>query len=167
MADIAYPCALPGVLVNSNSYAPSERARRNDLSGGPPTFVLQDEDGFVLFDVAWRFTGLQVQVFQNWYRHVTTGGSRLFDIDLYVDGPDGAGTQVKTHECYFDGVPSYSQQGRLWSVGATLLAIEEQTLAECDAQSLVNAYTGFGDYLPTGIVDLDKCIKLMEATWPP
>lgn len=165
MADIYYPCELPGVLVNSNAYSPNDRVQRNDLSGGPPVFVLQDSDGFVLFDVTWRFTGLQVQVFRNWFRSVTAGGSKLFDIDLYVDGPDGAGTQTKTHECYFDGPYQATQQGRLWLVSATLLAIEEQLLDECDGVSLVNAYGTFGDYLSQGIIDLDDVITTLEQLW--
>ena len=166
MASIDYPCRLPGVLVSSNSFAPKNRVRRNDLSAGPPIFNLDDDDGFVLFNVAWRFSALEVQVFQNWYRHTTKSGSKLFNIELMVDGFDGT-KNTKTHECYFDGAPSYSQVGRRWLVQATLLAIQEQILDECDADSLINAYNGFDYNLDQAIDDLDESVKLMETLWTP
>ncbi|MCK4621333.1 MAG: immunoglobulin domain-containing protein [Desulfuromonadales bacterium] len=129
-ADIDYPCHLPGVLVNSNGYQSSERTRPNDLSSGPPLFVLEDDDGYEMFDVAWSFDAAQIQSFRNWYRFITASGSRLFNIELWIDGYDGI-KQTRTHECYFLGTPHPVQNGRKWHVSATLVAIEEKGTDEC------------------------------------
>jgi len=165
MADIDFPCGLPGVLVNSNGYSSSNRVRRNDLQSGPPIFVLESDDGYELFDVAWSFSGLDNQVFRNWFRYVAGSGSKLFNIELWVEGFDGT-KQTKTHECYFDGPPSYVQNGRRWMVSATLLAIEEQIMDECDAISLINVYNGFGGYPSQGVAAIDASILHLEEAWP-
>lgn len=125
MAAISYPSNLPGVQVSSNSFSPKNRVMRNDLRAGPPIFQLKDDDGYVLFSVSWSFSGGQAQAFQDWYRNTTTSGSKLFDIELWVNNFDGV-NNTKTHECYFDGAPKYNQVGNRWNVSATLLAIEEQ-----------------------------------------
>ncbi len=165
MADIRYPCTLPGPLVVSNGYAVNERTRRNDLSSGPPLYVLKDNQGFVAFDVGFRYTGLQMQVFRNFYSAETVYGSKLFNIDLYVDGPDGTGKQTQTHECYFDGPYAAQQENRLWLVTVRLIAIEEIIFSQCEGQSLVAAYDGVGDYLPRAVKDVDAAVVLLEDLW--
>lgn len=129
-AKIDYPCHLPGVLVNSNGYQSSERVANNPLSSGAPLFGLKDDDGYELFDVAWSFDAAELQSFRNWYRFTTTSGSRLFNIELWVDGYDGI-KQTRIHECYFLGTPHPVQNGRRWHVSATLLAIEEKGTDKC------------------------------------
>ena len=169
MASVDYPCRLPGVLVNSNGYSSKNRVRRNSLESGPPIYVLEDDDGYEMFDVTWSFDALEVQVFRNWYRWLITSGSRLFNIDLMVDGWDGE-KQTKTLECYFDGVPSYTQNGRRWMVSTTLLAIKEQTLDECDGITLVSAYSAF-DYggasggLNAAFSDVDEATNSLISAW--
>lgn len=165
MAAIDYPCRLPGVLVNSNGYRNQDTVRRNDLQSGPPIFRLESEDQWVLFDVAWKFSALEVQVFRNFHRNVLASGSKLFNIELMVDGFDGI-KQTKTHECFFDGAPQYTQNGRRWTVAATLLAIESNILDECDGISLVNSFDAF-DNLNAGIVSMDEVIILLEDLWIP
>lgn len=165
MASIDYPCRLPGVLVNSNAYSSKSRVRRNSLESGPPVYVLEDDDGYEMFDVSWAFNASEVQIFRNWYRHITVSGSKLFNIDLMVDGWDGE-RQTKTHECYFDSVPSYTQNGRRWLVTATLLAIEEQIMDECDGITLVSAYTAFDyDDLNDAFSDVDNATQSLISAW--
>lgn len=165
MADIDYPCKLPGVLVNSNSYQSQDVVRRNDLQSGPPIFRLESDDTWVLFDVTWRFSALENQVFRNFHRNTLANGSKLFNIELMVDGFDGI-KQTKTHECFFNGVPKFAQNGRLWTVSATLLAIEPNILDECDGISLVNSFNAFED-LNAGILCMDQAITLLEDLWVP
>jgi hypothetical protein len=166
MASIDYPCRLPGVLVNSNALSPKNVVRRNDLQSGPPLFIREDDDAYVMFNVAWKFSAIEMQVFSNWFKGTLARGSKLFNIDLMIDGFDGI-KQTKTHECYFDGVYQQSQTGKRWTVTATLLSIQEETLGECDAISLVNAFNGFDYPLDQAILDLDGSIKLMEDLWLP
>lgn len=167
MALIDYPCRLPLVLVNSNALSPKNVVRRNDLQSGPPIFQREDDDVFVLFNVAWKFDAIQMQVFQNWFRSTIASGSKLFNIELWVDGFDGT-KQTKTHECYFDGAYQQAQNQKRWTVTATLLAIKEQVLDECDGISLVNAYNGFEyDALDVAIADMDSVIVLLEDLWQP
>ena len=165
MAAIDYPCKLPGVLVNSNSYRNQDTVRRNDLQSGPPIFRLESEDEWVLFDVSWRFSALEVQVFRNFHKNVLANGSKLFNIELMVDGFDGT-KQTKTHECYFDGSPQFSQNGLRWMVSATLLAIDPIILDECDGISLVNAFNGFED-VNAAIISMDDVINTLEDLWAP
>lgn len=165
MASIDYPCRLPGVLVNSNSYQNKDLVRRNDLQSGPPIFRLESDDGWVAFDVAWKFSELENQVFRNFHKNVLVNGSKLFNIELWVDGFDGT-KQTKTHECYFDGVPQFKQNGRRWIVGATLIAIEPQILDECDGISLVNSYNAFED-VNAAILSMDDVINTLEDLWMP
>ncbi len=164
-ASIDYPCKLPGVLVNSNSYQPQSLVRRNDLQSGPPIFRLEASDGWEAFNVAWSFSGLENQVFRNFHWNVLTRGAKSFNIELWVDGFDGT-KQTKTHECYFDGVPKYTQVGRRWSVGATLLAIAPNILDECDGESLVNAFNDF-ENLNAAIISMDGVINTLEDLWLP
>jgi len=165
MADIDYPCALPGVLVNSNSYTNQDVVRRNNLQSGPPIFRLESDDGWVMFDVAWRFSALEVQVFRSFHKYTLANGSKLFNIELMVDGDDGT-KQTKTHECFFDGAFKANQVGRRWTISATLLAIEPNILDECQGLSLVAAFNGFDD-LNASIANIDKSITLFEDLWLP
>lgn len=153
-ADVDYPCSLPGVLTANNSYASRPRTRRNDLASGPPLFMLEDDGGYEMFDVAWSFSAGQVQVFRNWYRCDTVSGSKAFNIPLMVDGAARrGGPQTLEHECYFDGVPQYTQQGRRWRVSATLIALAEKGVDCCD--NLPELSDGFGGNLKGAIGAFD------------
>lgn len=145
-ADVDYPCGLPGVLVNSNAYRSSDRTQRNSLQSGPPLVQLQDDDGFEMFDVAWSFDAAQVQAFRNWFRFETVSGSKWFNIELTIDGWNGV-KRTRTHECIFEGPPSFVLAGKRWHVSATLIALSEQGLDECG--SVVAIQNGF----PGGIPD--------------
>lgn len=167
MANLDYPCRLPGVLVNSNAFSPKNIVRRNNLQSGPPIFVREDDDVYVLFNVVWKFNGIQMQVFENWYRSTIGSGSKLFNIELWIDGTDGT-KNTKAHECYFDGTYNATQVGRRWTVSGRLLSIKEQILDECDGISLVNAFNGFEyDALDVAIDDMDSAINLLEDLWLP
>ena len=160
-----YPCRLPGVLVNSNGYSPQDLVERNDLRSGPPIFRLRSDDGWLLFDVAWSYSALEVQVFRSWYFNVLSRGAKSFNIELMVTGWDGQKNTI-THECYFDGVPSFNQTGRRWNVSATLLAIRYQGLDECDSESLVNSYNSF-DKIKEAIIQMDDINTTLEELWAP
>ena len=165
MADIDYPVNLRGTLVARNSFSPQGRVERNDLRSGPPMYTLQDYDGFVMFRVGWLFKAIEAQVFQNFYRHTIASGSKLFNINLWIDGFDGE-DQTKVHECYFDGVPNWQQRGKLWYVSANLLAIEEQTLSAEEGLSLVNVFNGIDYEVSEFVIDFNELIVLMEDEWP-
>jgi hypothetical protein len=161
-----YPCNLPGVLVSSNGYQDQDLVDNNALDSGAPVFRLRSDNGWVLFDVAWSFNALEMQVFRIWHRSILAHGSKSFTIDLWIDGSDGD-SQTTEHECYFRGAPDYKQRGRRWSVSATLLAIEQfGDLDECDTISLFAAFNGFED-LNSGAIGLDSAIVLLENLWVP
>lgn len=117
-----WPCNLPGPLVNSNAYQPAGRTERNDLTSGPLAFALDDDEGPVLFDVTFRMTAIETQVFRHFYRRITQSGAKSFTIPIPVDYVPG-----RTHICYFDSAPRYTQSGKLWTVSCTLLAIAPLT----------------------------------------
>jgi len=155
-----YPCALPGVLVNSNGMSPQSLVRNNNVQNGPLRFRLQADSGWLQFNVAWSFNLLESQVFENWYKHILTNGSKSFLIDLTVPGG------LLEHECYFLGVPSYNQIKKRWSVSGSILAIARVGLDECDAQSLVNMFNVFA--VPNlAITQMDEAILELETLWLP
>jgi len=155
-----YPCALPGVLVNSNGFSPQSLVRNNSVQNGPLRFRLQADSGWVGFNVAWSFNELQCQVFKNFHRHVLVNGSKSFTVGLKV--PDG----LIDHECYIQGVPNYNQIGKRWSVSATLLAIRDEGLDVCDGLSLVAVFDGFKS--PNlAITQMDDVITELENLWLP
>jgi len=153
-----YPCALPGVLVNSNGFAPQSLVRNNNVQNGPLRFRLQADSGWLQFNVAWSFGVLEGQVFENWYKHILTNGSKSFLIDLQVTGG------LLEHECYFLGVPSYNQVKKRWSVSGSVLAIARVGLAECDAQSLIGMFNVFAK--PNlALTQLNAAILELETLW--
>lgn len=160
-----YPCKLPGVLINSNGYSPQSLVDQNSLDSGPPIFRLRSSDGWLQFNVAWSFSALEMQVFRAWHRFTLAHGSKSFTIGLMVDGFDGTDNTVD-HECQFIGVPSYTQNGRRWSVSAQLLAVQYEGVDECNGLSLVAAFNGFDD-LNSGIILLDDAVKALEELWVP
>ena len=155
-----YPCALPGVLVNSNGYSPQSLVRSNDVQNGPLRFRLQADSGWLQFNVAWSFNALEAQGFENFHKHTLANGSRSFTIELQVTGG------LLEHECYFMGVPSYTQVGKRWSVSGTLLAIARAGLDECDGLSLIAMYNGF-EKPNLAITQLDDVITELETLWLP
>jgi len=163
-ADVDYPCALPGVLVAHNNYRSKQRTRRNDLASGPPLFILEDDGGYEMFDVAWSFNAAQVQAFRNWFRHDLASGSRLFNINLMVEGFDGV-KRTRPHECNFDGVPNYTQVGLRWRVTAQLVAIEEKILDKC--ANLTELFNGFCGGLSAAIDALNDIFPPTPPEIPP
>lgn len=160
-----YPSALPGVLINSNSYTVQDLVRKTDLQSGPPIFRLDADNGWVLFDVTWSFSDLEKQIFDNWHRWTLRNGSRAFTIELWTDGFDGT-DNTKEHTCHFTGPPRMQQVGRRWSVSAQLLALEQITLDEDTGLSLVALSESFPDGIYDTIVDINSLIVLMEDEWP-
>ena len=153
-----YPCALPGVLVNSNGFSPQSLVRNNNVQNGPLRFRLQADSGWLQFNVAWSFNKLEGQVFENFFKHTLVNGSKAFLIDLQVTGG------LLEHECYFMGVPSYNQVRKRWSVSGTLLAIARAGLDECDGLSLVAMYNGFEK--PNLAIDqMNEAILELENLW--
>jgi hypothetical protein len=155
---VNYPCKLPGVLVNSNGVSPQPLVRSNDVANGPPRFRLEAESGWLQFNVAWSFNALEAQVFENWFKHSLTSGSKSALIDLNVPGG------LLEHECYFIGAPSYNSVGKRWSVSGTLLAIERVGLDECDSESLLITYEVF-ESPNLAITQMDAAIVELEASW--
>ena len=155
-----YPCALPGVLVNSNGFSPQSLVRNNSVQNGPLRFRLQADSGWLQFNVTWSFNALEGQVFENWHKHTLVNGSKAFTIDLKVTGG------LLEHECYFLGVPSYNQLKRRWSVSGTLLAIARAGLDECDGESLINVFNIF-ENPNLAIKQMDDVIVELEDLWVP
>ena len=163
MTDIDYPCRLPGFLVNGNSYRPKARTRRNELQAGPPIFVLEDDSGYVAFNVRTSLSALEMQVFRNFFRHTIASGSKSFNVELMVEGFDGTKNTL-THECYFDeSAYDASQNGRRWSVSATLIAIGEEIINECEGESLVNFHSGIGYNINKAIEDFNDLSLALEC----
>ena len=157
---VPYPCNMPGVHVNSNGVTPQELTRQNGRVSGPPIFRLLSEDGWLQFDVVWRFNNYQTQVFKNWHKVSLSRGSKSALIALKV--PDG----LIEHECYFVGTPRFNQSSNRWIVSATLLAIADAGLNDCDAESLININNGFE--LPWAAPEqLNDVIETLEALWLP
>ncbi len=166
MASESYPNALPGVLNNSNSYSLQALTVNNDLSSGPPVVRLVDDSAWVAFDVEWSYNAQQVQLFRNWFRWNLKNGSKLFDIELWVEGFDGTKNTL-THECYFiPGTYRARQNGKRWRISATLIAIDQQTLSEEAGCSLQPIYDGFEE-VPETINLFYECIDLIEELWIP
>lgn len=167
MADISFPCNIPGALVVANASRLESVVRRNDLSSGPPLFILEDDDKYQTFSVTWSFSAVEKQVFDNWFKYSTLSGSKLFNIELMIDGAEG-GKNTKTHECYFDGTYQVSQTSKRWRISATLISIEQQILDECLGPSLVAIHDGF-DYpiFQDAIDDVNDIILLFEELWLP
>lgn len=161
-----YPTALPGILINSDAYTNQTLTRKNELSSGPPTFRLKDDNGWVNFDVSWKYTAAEMQLFRNWYRWTLANGSKLFEIGISVEGRSSGAFDRTPHDCYFDGAYRAVQDGPLFIITATLIAIEQKTLDEDSGISLVNAYAGFED-VGASITQLDDIVALIEGTWIP
>lgn len=159
---INYPTNLPGPLVSSNAYTPKDRVYRNDLASGPPVYVLNDDSGWVMFDVSFRWTALQLQVWRNFYRVILASGARSFNVPLIVDGAP------RLHECYVDTVPQATQSGKLWTVSFSLLAIEEVGIFSLtDTNSLIAAFDAFSMPLDQAVLDLSAIVALLEDLWRP
>lgn len=165
MADIEYPCNLPGVLVNSNGYTPRLLVDTNPMDSGPPVFRLHASDGWLAFDVAWSYSALEKQVFTAWHRSILARGSKTFNIELWIDGFDGVKNTV-THRANFSSSPQYTQAGKRWRVSATIMAIEYAGLDDCDSESLVSAFNGF-ESVTAGINGIAAAIEEIELLWLP
>lgn len=155
----AYPQTLPGVFYNSNSYTPQSLTRKNDLQSGAPTYRLESDNGWVMFDVLWKFSASQIQLFNGWHRYGLRNGSKSFDIELMVDGFDGVKNTI-THECYFDsGTFKANQVGTRWHVTTRLLAIERQTVSEAFYDQLAILDAGFPDGIKETLEGLESLIE--------
>lgn len=159
-----YPSALPGALVVSNGYTPQDLVDSNDLSSGPPIFRARSDEGWMVFSVAFSYSAVQVQLFRSWYFNAIRNGSKLFTIELMVEGWDGTNNTV-THECYFQGPPNFRQNGRRWSISASLLSISRPgVLSECDGISLGNILCGF-DNPHLAIDQMNEVSNTLEDRW--
>jgi len=157
-----YPCKLPGFRIGA-SYSPQDLVSQNDLSSGPPIFRLRSSDGWLAYRGSFSFSALENQVFRSWHKNVVKSGSKSFNIELMVDGFDGTKNTV-THECYFLGVPNYSQNGTRWNVSVSLIAINPQYLDECDTESLFSIFNGFES--PQNALDLiDEALVILDDRW--
>lgn len=131
---VAWLNALPLPLIASASNQESDVTQRNNVETGPPRFELLSEHGFATFTTTWMFNELQFQLFEGWWLHEISRGSKSFNLDLKV----GAG--IKTHECYFAKSYKSSLVGKLTKVRATLLIVEKQydTLTDYNALKAAN-----------------------------
>lgn len=159
MATEDYPQTLPGVLVNSNAYTPQGLTRKNDLQSGFPTFRLEADNGWVMFDVVWSFSASEVQFFNAWHRYGLRNGSKAFNIGLMIDGWDGT-TNTVEHECYFNtGTFKVTQVQRRWHVSTQLLAINRQTVSEEFYDQLAILDNGFPDGIPETIEEFGELLS--------
>lgn len=131
MADIDFPCSLPGVLLASLSIKEDEHFRMNPVQSGPPISELLTDYTSMNATVSWSFNMLEYQAFDAWFKYKINFGATPFNIDL----PVGAG--LVTHECYFLANPTKSRNGRRNSVSARLVAKELVYQEECSALDLL------------------------------
>ena len=137
--------------------------RGNSTQNGPLRVRLQADSGWVGFNVAWKYSELEAQVFDNWYIHTLAKGSKSFIIKLKVAGG------LLEHECYFNPdaePPSPNQVGKRWFVSGAIIAISRAGLDECDGLSLINMFNAF-EQPNLAIVQLDAAILELEALWLP
>ncbi len=158
MAAVTWPVNLPAPLLSGYGYQQGRKVRRNAVQGGPPRYVLQDENAPALFAATWILTRLEFQVFEAWFRLYLNHGSTSFLIDLAV----GAGS--RQHECYLlGGEYQVSSAGLQMRVTAQLEATELVQNTDEEAESLIQLHAAMGSAEPA---ILDSLAALTEITLP-
>ena len=133
---VAWLDRLPIPLIAGYSNQENNKVRSNDVETGPPRIELLSEHGFAMFNVAWSFSQIEMQLFEGWFKHEITFGANSFDMNIKV----GAG--LIEHEFYFvpGKPPKASLKGKRWAVKATLISIEKQydTLSDYNTLKAAN-----------------------------
>jgi hypothetical protein len=111
---------LPIPLIKGYSNIEQRKVRKNPTETGPARFELLSEHGPTTFNVIWLFTPLEFQLFEGFWKHELTFGSKAFDMELLV----GAG--LKSHELYFDKSYKPTLVGKKYKVSAMLHGIDKQ-----------------------------------------
>lgn len=117
---VAWLSRLPLPQIKSSTSKESDQVARDDVEAGPPRFGLVADQGFAEFSVTWSFDELENRLFDGFWLHELVRGSLSFDMDLKV----GAG--LLSHECFFNGSPKTSLQGKRFLVKAKLLVVNKQ-----------------------------------------
>ena len=150
MADISYPCSLPGVLIASFGISEDPHFRSNPTQSGPPINELLTDFTSAPVSVSWSFNTLEYQAFDAWFKYVINLGTTPFNLFL----PVGAG--LVEHECQFSGRVQKSLNGRRNHLSATLIAKELVYQDECSALDLLKLM----ELVDPGCKD--QCDLLME-----
>ena len=123
----SYPAGLPAPLVNPYSYTQPSHTVKNNVISGVPRFRQMTSDRPVFFSVSWNLNENQLAVFEGWFRWTLAQGSKSFTMSV------ATGVGYTPHECYFaDGTFNRTRVGRRYQLTAQILAVELQTLSECD-----------------------------------
>ncbi len=126
-----FPVGVPAPLVNPNSYTQPSHITSNDVISGEPRYRQKTSDRPVIFQVSWNLSRNELAVLEGWFKWTLKQGAKSFEIDLET----GAG--YLPHECYFErGTFGRTRVGKRYVVTASLLAVEMQTLDECDYETL-------------------------------
>ena len=129
---VTYPLGLPIPLVNSYSNIDMVKYVRNNPSQGKLTYALLAEDKPVFFKVSWFFTDLEFQVFEGFFKHELTSGSKLFDLNLKVGGG------LRSHEVYFNKNYSSKLAGKQWRVSGNLIGLSKEYDSQATFEGLEN-----------------------------
>lgn len=139
MADLI-PSPIPGIQVATLASSENTAYVTNDSDIGPATYQLKTLNIPTIWDVQWKLSPYQYQIFEGWYANILSKGVISFLVDL----PVGAGDVE--HECNFVGSYTSSRIGRIWVVTAQLRVIEkvynDQDLFD-DLLALEDLFSGF------------------------
>lgn len=133
MADIDYPCSLPGVLLSSFGISENPHFRSNDVQSGPPINEFLTDYTSAPVNVTWSYNAIEYQAFDAWFKYVVNFGTTPFNMLL----PVGAG--LVEHECQFSGRVNKSKNGKRNRVSANLIAKEIVYQEECSALDILAA----------------------------
>ena len=148
---VDYPCNLPSPLVSQNAITPLAAVRMQQVAGGPPIAKLFSSDTWVAHNVAFSFSELEYQVFVQWYIWNIKQGALSFNI------PIKNSLGLTEQEVY---LPSYqaTQAAKRWRVTGQIIAIRQEKMEECDAESLVNSFNAI-ESLTFAIPILDQAVR--------
>ena len=153
---INYPCNLPNLRVNANSYQHQSLTRQDTRSSGPVVIRLFANTGWQSHQGSTVLTEVEAQALENFWYYTLSRGSKSFNIDLKVPGG------FLSHEAYITDPPVFAQVGRLWSVTLNMLSIARKGLDECDSQSLLAAFDGF-EAINANFDQLDTIIETLDG----
>lgn len=117
---VLYPNFLPLPKVDGFSVVEYSRKKITDVQGGLPRIEKLFDVTPVNFRCSLTLTQEQYEMFDGFYAYELEYGVQMFEITLIV----GAGS--KTHNCYIENEPEFSQSGGLWNCSLSLIAFEKQ-----------------------------------------
>jgi hypothetical protein len=123
MATPNFPVSIPGVVMEGYGFTLIDTNQRTEMDAGLPRVRRRFRANPVEFDVTWKFTSKQFNVFEHWFLNDIYNGSAWFNVNLV----DGKGQRLFLAR--FKGVYQATAEanGRAWVVTAKL-EVAERTL---------------------------------------